>query len=350
MGAPGDHEGPGLPAGQHDAEVRSRGGRAEARRGDPAAGARRRTCRARSGPARASSADASNCPDSSRVGTAIIDSPLQAAPVRGPVYIAFNTDNPTGLPGLMVILPPPVGRPARRRRRDRRRSGTKNTFASNPDLPVRSFTLEFEGGRPDSALTLNQDLCGDSTDRTMEVHLVAHNGKELSFEQELATPGCDPRASFTLRRNGRRATLVARLRATRVGPGITQFALKLPKTLSRGKVRPFVLADGQPRARHPQAAGDDAVPGRGPLGNGGLARPAHRPPPAPHNRPEPDHDRHARPHDEGEEARTSPRQDPEGSAARPASRYPRPPRLGGRLMARRQPLELVIGVRVPAPQ
>jgi hypothetical protein len=189
-------------------------------------------------------ADASNCPDSSRVGTAIIDSPLQPAPVRGPVYIAFNLDNPTGLPGLMVILPPPVGvrldglvEPGT--------FGTKNTFASNPDLPVRSFTLEFDGGRPDAALTLNQDLCGDRTDRTMEVHLVAHNGKEVSFEQELATPGCDPRASFTIRRKGRRATLVARLRATRVGPGITQFQLRLPKTLSRGKVRPLVLFDGR---------------------------------------------------------------------------------------------------------
>jgi hypothetical protein len=123
--------------------------------------------------------------------------------------------------------------------------GTRNTFASNPDLPVRSFTLQFDGGRPDSALTLNQDLCADNTDRTMEVHLVAHNGKELSFSQELATPGCDPRARFTIRRRGRRATLVARLRATRVGPGMTQFTLKLPKTLRRGKVRTFVLADGR---------------------------------------------------------------------------------------------------------
>ena len=52
-------------------------------------------------------ADASSCPESSRVGTAIIDSPLQAVPVRGPVYIAFNT--PAALPGLIVMLPPPVG-------------------------------------------------------------------------------------------------------------------------------------------------------------------------------------------------------------------------------------------------
>ena len=88
-------------------------------------------------------ADASACPDSSRVGTAIIDSPLQAEPVRGPVYLALNT--PAVLPGLMVMLPPPV---------DLRIDGvtevgsfgTRNVFPANPDLPLRSFTLQFQGG------------------------------------------------------------------------------------------------------------------------------------------------------------------------------------------------------------
>jgi hypothetical protein len=185
--------------------------------------------------------DASNCPESSRVGTAIIDSPLQALPVRGPVYVAFNTANP--LPGLLVLLPAPVSvrldglvEPIT--------AGTRNTFASNPDLPVRTFTLAFEGGRPDAALILTQDLCAASSDLTMSVKLVAYNGKESAFEQELATPGCDPRASVSIRRNGLKATLVARLRAAARGPGITSFSLKLPKTLRRGKARPFVLADG----------------------------------------------------------------------------------------------------------
>jgi hypothetical protein len=186
-------------------------------------------------------ADASACPDSSRVGTAIIDSPLQPQPVRGPVYFAYNSNNP--LPGLIVILPPPVGV------RldgvvDQSVAGSRNTFASNPDLPVRSFTLSIDGDRPDGLLVLSRDLCADSTDRTMEVHLVAHNGKEASFSQELATPGCDPTAKVSIRRNGRRASLVARLRAARVGPGITQFSLRLPKTLSRGRARPIVFADG----------------------------------------------------------------------------------------------------------
>src|SRR4051812_39049652 len=185
--------------------------------------------------------DASACPPNSRVGTATIDSPLQPQPVQGPVYLAYNSDNQ--LPGLVVILPPPVG-VRLDGLVDLSTAGSRNTFASNPDLPVRSFTLAIDGERPDGLLKLSHNLCDDNVDRTMEVKLVAHNGKESSFSQELATPGCDPTAKVTIRRKGRRATLVARLRAARVGPGITRFSLKLPKTLSRGRLKPFVFAGG----------------------------------------------------------------------------------------------------------
>jgi hypothetical protein len=185
-------------------------------------------------------ADASSCPDSSRIGTATIDSPLQPAPVAGPVYLAYNSDK--SLPGLVVLLPPPVG-VRLDGTVDVGPTGMTNTFASNPDLPVRSFTLSLDGAS-DGPLQLIKDLCGNDVDRTMEVKLVAQNGKESSFSQELATPGCDPTAKVTIRRKGRRATLVARMRAARVGPGITQFALRLPKTLARGKARPVVFADG----------------------------------------------------------------------------------------------------------
>ena len=187
----------------------------------------------------------SSCPESSRVGTATIDSPLQAQPVKGPVYIAFNT--PAPLPGLMVLLPPPVS-VRLDGAVDSGTFGTRNVFASNPDLPVRSFTLEFEGGRPDALLTLVRDLCAPDTDTTISVRLVAHNGKVSEFEQALATPGCDPLARVSIRRRGKRFDLVARLAAARAGPGMTGFGLRLPKTLRRGKPRPFVLA-GSSRMR-----------------------------------------------------------------------------------------------------
>jgi hypothetical protein len=122
---------------------------------------------------------------------------------------------------------------------------TQNTFASNPDLPVRSFTLSFDGGRPDSALVLTQDLCAVGTDLTMHVKLTAYNGKESAFAQQLATPGCDPRATVSVRRHGKLATVVARVGAARKGPGVKGVTLRLPKSLRRGKPGATVFAGGR---------------------------------------------------------------------------------------------------------
>jgi hypothetical protein len=127
-------------------------------------------------------ANATACPESSRMGTAIIDSPLQAEPVRGPVYLAYNT--PASLPGLMVVLPPPV---------DLRIDavvelgtfGVRNIFPTNPDLPLRSFTLEFPGG-PNGILRLKEDLCAPKAPTAIGVKLTSHSGRVREFQQELA--------------------------------------------------------------------------------------------------------------------------------------------------------------------
>jgi hypothetical protein len=186
-------------------------------------------------------ADASACPDSSRVGTAIIDSPLQAEPVQGPVYLALNT--PAVLPGLLVILPPPV---------DLRIDGvtevgsfgTRNVFPSNPDLPLRSFTLKFGGGS-NGVLQLTKDLCRDGTPTEIGVKLTAHSGKVSEFKQDLATPGCDPEARATLTKRGKRFVLAAILQAPRRGPDITAARVALPQGLRRGRTRPLVHVDGK---------------------------------------------------------------------------------------------------------
>jgi hypothetical protein len=142
----------------------------------------------------------------------------------------------------MVILPPPVGV-----RLDGVTElgafGARNVFPSNPDLPVRSFTLKFDPG-PDSLLQLTKDLCDPKTDTTMEVGLTSHSGKRLEFRQPLATPGCDPRARVSIRRRGRKARLTAKVSAAREGPAITSAALVLPKGLRRGKARPRVSGAG----------------------------------------------------------------------------------------------------------
>jgi hypothetical protein len=197
-------------------------------------------------------ADASACPESSRMGTAIIDSPLQAEPVRGPVYLAFNTS--AALPGLIVMLPPPV---------DLRIDGVSesgpnglvNIFPTNPDLPLRSFTLQFDGG-PNGLLKLTKDLCAPKTPAAIGVKLTAHSGKVREFTRELATPGCDPLVNVSLTKKRRsRFTLGAVLRAPRLGPDITAARVSLPKSLRRGKRRPRVHVDGRKlRAGKPRKA------------------------------------------------------------------------------------------------
>jgi hypothetical protein len=186
-------------------------------------------------------ADANTCPESSRVGTAIIESPLQDSPVSGPVYLAFNSA--AALPGLIVKLPPPV---------DMRidgfiestPTGLRNTFPSNPDLPLRSFTLEFEGGAA-GPLLLTADLCDPGTTADLDVKLTAHSGKTRQFKQELATPGCDPRASVNVFKRRRAFTLVAVLKAARRGPDLTRASVSLPKQLRRGRIAPRMVVDGK---------------------------------------------------------------------------------------------------------
>lgn len=183
-------------------------------------------------------AAANTCPESSRVGTAIIDSPLQPDLVRGPVYLAFNTDD--ALPGLIVNLPAPVDL-----RIDATTQlgdfGTKNVFPSNPDLPLRTFTLAFGPG----LLVLGSDLCDPKTDTVLTGTLTSHSGKSLTFAKELATPGCDPRAKLRLieRRGG--VTLKGVLQAARRGPDITSIRVTLPKQLRRGTRPASLRVDGQ---------------------------------------------------------------------------------------------------------
>ena len=181
------------------------------------------------------------CADSARVGTAIIDSPLQAEPVRGPVYFAFST--PAVLPGLLVYLPPPV---------DLRidatvestQTGVRNTFPANPDLPLRSFTLAIDGGSG-GLLQLGQDLCAPKTPTAIGVKLTSHSGVVREFKQDLSTPGCDPLANVRVVKRGKFFTVAAVLRSARGGPAITSARLVLPKGLVSGKRSPRIHAGGR---------------------------------------------------------------------------------------------------------
>ncbi len=125
------------------------------------------------------------------------------------------------------------------------RHGDAQHVRLEPDLPVRSFTLAFEGGRPDAALVLTQDLCAEGTDLTMSVKLVAHNGKQSDVRAGAGHARLRPARAGLDPPPRQLATLVARVNAARGGPGVTGVTVKLPKTLRRGKPGATVLAGGR---------------------------------------------------------------------------------------------------------
>jgi hypothetical protein len=188
----------------------------------------------------ADQAAAGTCPASARVGTAIADSPLQSEPVRGPVYLA---QRPGTLPGLLVEVPPPVGL---RLIGDtiQTAAGLTNIIDGSPDLPLRSFTLQIDGGET-GLLRAARDLCAAKTDTRATGVLTAHSGKQSRFTTRFATPGCDPRAGVRIRRRGKRASLKATLTAAREGPPITGARLRLPRALRGSRRTLRASADGK---------------------------------------------------------------------------------------------------------
>jgi hypothetical protein len=189
----------------------------------------------------AAQAAAGTCPASSRIGTATADSPLQAQPVRGPVYLY---ERPGGLPGLLIEVPPPVGlRLAGETTQTA--AGLTNIIDNSPDLPLRSFALQIDATEDLGLLRASRDLCAANTDTRATGVLTAHSGKQVRFTTQFATPGCDPRASVRIRRRGRRAALAGTLTAAREGPPITGARLTLPRALRGSRRTLRASADGK---------------------------------------------------------------------------------------------------------
>ena len=110
-----------------------------------------------------STADAA-CPDSSKIGTLRVDTPLLDTPLTGAVYLATPHDNPFGSllalylvangPGVVIKLPGKITA-------DAVTGQLSTTFDDNPQLPFSDLHLEFKNG-PRSPL-VNPATCGTYT-------------------------------------------------------------------------------------------------------------------------------------------------------------------------------------------
>jgi hypothetical protein len=107
------------------------------------------------------------CPDGSKIGTAVIDTPLLEDPLQGTVFLAAQDDNPfrsllamyisidDAKTGTVVKLPGEVTP-------DPQTGQLTAVFDNNPQLPFSNLRLHFRGGGPRSTMA-TPDVCGTYT-------------------------------------------------------------------------------------------------------------------------------------------------------------------------------------------
>jgi hypothetical protein len=132
-----------------------------------------------------------DCPKSTKIGSAVANTPILDEPLRGAVYLVqgIRVDKRTGvrrrtLPTLLVKLRGEVA--INLRARTTAIGGRLvSTFASVPDAPISKFTLRLASGRR-GILINNQGICGRAL--SADVEMLGQNGKSHDFGTKLPAP------------------------------------------------------------------------------------------------------------------------------------------------------------------
>ncbi|HYJ21058.1 MAG TPA: hypothetical protein VEW07_03420 [Solirubrobacterales bacterium] len=108
---------------------------------------------------------AAQCPDSSKIGTAVVRTPILDKLLEGSVFLAEQDANPlkTRFAIYLAIDDPEVGvhvtLAGKVEPSETEEGRITTTFANNPQVPIEEVEIDFFGG-PRAALA-NPDLCGD---------------------------------------------------------------------------------------------------------------------------------------------------------------------------------------------
>jgi uncharacterized repeat protein (TIGR01451 family) len=133
-----------------------------------------------------------------KAGTAVASTPLLRDPLRGTVYFVKNGN---AIPDLFVALRGEVAFDLVGRISIVRSTLLRTTFATAPDVPVRSFTLKLLGGRNTASLGAVNNLCSPARRRQKaQLDYIGQNGKVRQVSQALQVAGCGRRG----RHRGRR--------------------------------------------------------------------------------------------------------------------------------------------------
>ncbi len=126
------------------------------------------------------------CPTASKIGYAVVHTPLIPVPLQGPAI--FVSHGGEAFPSLTLVLQgygitiDLVGTT------DIKNGVTSTTFKTVPDQPFSSFELTLPEG-PYSALTTAGNLC-TAKSLTMPTEFVAQNGAELKQTTKVTVTGC----------------------------------------------------------------------------------------------------------------------------------------------------------------
>jgi len=178
------------------------------------------------------------CPSASKIGYAVVHTPLIPVPLEGPAI--FVSHGGEAFPSLTMVLQgygitiDLVGTTFISK------SGiTSTTFKTVPDQPFTSFQLTLPEGKY-SALAANGNLCGQKL--TMPTELVAQNGAEIKQNTQIAVTGCPNSISISSHKvKGKTTTIQVSVPAagklTATGKGLS----KASKTASGRETVSLVL-------------------------------------------------------------------------------------------------------------
>ena len=131
--------------------------------------------------------DISKCAHA-KAGTAVASTPLLRDPLKGTVYFVKN-GNP--IPDLFVALRGEVAFDLVGKISIVNNKLLRTTFATAPDVPVRSFTLRLLGGPSTASIGAVRNLCSKSSRRhKAQVDYIGQNGKVRQVDQVLQVAGC----------------------------------------------------------------------------------------------------------------------------------------------------------------
>ncbi len=125
------------------------------------------------------------CPSGSNVGTASAVTPVLPGTMTGPAYLVSHGGE--AFPDLELVLESNGVRVILVGKTDIKKGITTTNFATTPDVPVSSVTVNLPLG-PNSALAANGNLCAPKL--VMPTTITGQNGKQITQNTVISPIGC----------------------------------------------------------------------------------------------------------------------------------------------------------------